>query len=183
MPRLAVPVTAMLLAIMLAILLAAPAHAELRRFRLSPGSVEFAFRAYAVGLVPIDGVFARVDGILALDSGDPNACSLELRADASSLQMQQTSLTSDALGEDMMDVAHFPEIRFDGTCQGGQVVGTLLMHGVSKPAAMDVSRLNGRWIATGTVRRGDWGMGARPMLAGPEVRLTLTAGLPAGFGN
>ena len=163
------------------IVAALPAHAELRRFRLVPGSVELAFRAYAVGLVPIDGVFTRVDGILSLDRDNTGACGVELHADSASLQMQQSSFTADALGDDLLDVAHYPDVRFDGTCQGGRLAGTLVLHGVSKPAEMTVTRGNGRWSASGTVHRADWGMGARPLLAGPDVRLTFTAGLPPGF--
>jgi len=45
------------------------------------------------------------------------------------------------------------------------------------------------WVTTATamthtlmwMRRAYWGMGARPLLAGPEVRIRFTTVLPAGF--
>ena len=38
----------------------------------------------------------------------------------------------------------------------------------------------GRWVATDRMRRAEWGMGARPLNAGPEVRIRFTTEVPAG---
>ena len=148
------------------------------RFDMAPGPVQLQFRAYGLGLVPIDGAFTRFQGTLVLDDADPAACTLNLRADSASLRMPQQAMTDDALGPDLLDVTRFPDFRFDGTCAGATLDGTLLLHGVSKPVRMVVAQTAQHWTATGVIRRAEWGMGARPLLAGPEVRITINAGLP-----
>ena len=92
--------------------------------------------------------------------------------------MATATITADAQGPDLMDVTRFPELRLNGTCDGRRLQATLLLHGVSRPLPMDVVMGNGTWQATALMRRADWGMGARPMLAGPEARVRITAGLP-----
>jgi len=169
---------------LLAVLLlfgALPARAEPRGFRLQPGSGAIGFRAYGLGLLPIDGGFTRFSGTLTLDPAAPGACRLELHAEAASLAMSDPAITEDALGPDLLDVVHFPEFGFHGECKDGAITGPLLLHGVSRPVTLSVEVRDGRWTATGTMRRAEWGMGARPLLAGPEVRLQVTVALPPGF--
>lgn len=157
---------------------ALPGIGAMRTLTLNPGSAQVAFRAYGLGFVPIDGAFTRFSGTLAIDSADPAICTIDVQADAASLQMSNADMTKDALGADMLDVARFPAFAFNGRCQGSQVHGTLLLHGVSRPLAFDISIERQRWVATAKMRRADWGMGARPLVAGPEVRLRFTAALP-----
>ncbi len=163
---------------LLACLAAPPAGAAPLRFAMAPGPVQLGFRAYGLGMIPIDGHFTAFEGTLTLDDADPAICTVTLRADAASLRMPQQSMTDDALGPDLLDVARFPDFRYDGACRAGRLEGTLLLHGVTRPLPFDVSLHDGVWQATGLMRRADWGMGARPLLAGPEVRITMTAGLP-----
>ncbi len=164
-----------------ALLLAGPAGAETRGYQLKPGSAVLAFRAYGLGLIPIEGTFTRFAGTLSLDEADPAFCALDLRAEAASLQMPNADMTEDALGPDLLDAGRFPDFAFKGACHAGQLQGLLLLHGVSRPLVLQVMIAGGRWIATGPMRRAEWGMGARPLLAGPEVRLQVTAAIPAGF--
>lgn len=167
--------------LMLALLWAGPAGAGARSLTLGPGSAQVGFRAYGMGIIPIDGVFSRFRGGLVLDDADPDACRIDVEAEAGSLQMEEASITADALGPDLLDAGRFPVFAFEGVCEGRQLRGTLLLHGVSRPLTLDVGIEGGRWVATGRMRRADWGMGARPLLAGPEVRVRFTAALPTGF--
>jgi len=139
-----------------------------------------AFRAYGLGLVPIDGAFTRFNGTLLIDSADPAVCQFNIEAEAASLQMPSAGMTQQALGTDMLDVTRHPTFTFVGQCEGAQVRGNLLLHGVNRPLTLDVNLEDGRWIATGRMRRADWGMDARPLLGGSEARLRFTAALPAG---
>jgi len=163
------------------LLWALPAQAVLHDLALRPGTAQVAFRAYGLGIVPIDGTFTRFNGKLFIDSADPAACRFSIEAEAASLQMPDAAMTQDALGADLLDVAHHPAFAFHGECREGQVHGDLLLHGVSRPLVLEVSFEGGRWMATGRMRRAEWGMGARPLLAGPEVRIRFMAALPAGF--
>ena len=148
------------------------------RYQLAPGTVRVGFRAYGLGMLPIDGMFTRFTGTLSLVPADPSFCALDLQADAASLRMPADSMTADALSPELLDVTRFPEFKVAGRCQDGRLAATLLLHGVSKPVSMTVTRDGAAWTATGTIRRAEWGMGARPMLAGPDVRVSLVAGLP-----
>lgn len=148
------------------------------RYTLAPGTVQVGFRAYGLGIITIDGQFTRFGGTLTLDDANPAICQIELNADVASLRMPKQAMTDDALGADLLDAAHFPDFRYDATCTGNRLSGMLLLHGVSRTLAMDVERAPGVWRAAGPMKRADWGMGARPLIAGPEVRISITAGLP-----
>jgi polyisoprenoid-binding protein YceI len=157
---------------------AAAASAAPVRLLMAPPSVQVGFRAYGIGMIPIDGHFTRFSGTLTLDDRDPTVCTMDLAAAAASLAMPSQAMTEDALGPDLLDVVRFPDFRYAGTCAGGQLDGTLLLHGVSRPLRLAVTVRDGVFEASGLMRRADWGMGARPLLAGPEVRITVRAGLP-----
>ena len=168
----------------LALLLGAGAlRAAPSKFVLQPGSVQIRFRAYGFGLMPIEGQFTRFRGTLTLDNKDPLACAVTLEAEAASLDMGSRLMTQDAQGPDLLDVTNHPAFKIEGVCADGKLRATLLLHGISKPVDLEVIRTNATWSASGLMRRADWGMGARPMMAGPEVRISLTAGLPTGFGG
>lgn len=170
------------LAFMAAFWPAARAIAAPVRFTLEPGSVTIDFRAWGLGLLPIDGHFTRFHGTLTLDDSNPAACTLTLDGESASLEMPSASMTADAQGTDLLDVQRFPLFRVDGACADGKLRGTLLLHGVSGPVVMQAGASGAHaWKAAGLVRRAEWGMGARPLMAGPEVRITVTAGLPPDF--
>src|SRR6185312_15050748 len=115
-----------LLALLL-LLGALPARAEPRGFRLQPGSGAIGFRAYGLGLLPIDGGFTRFSGTRTLDPAAPGACRLERHAEAASLAMSDPAITEAALGPDLLDVARFPAFGFHGECKAGAITGPLLL--------------------------------------------------------
>ena len=161
--------------------LPAPAAAEPTRLLLQPGSTVLGFRAYGFGLLPVDGQFGRFRGTLTLDPADPAFCRIELEAEAASLTMPTEAMTEDALGPDLLNVAVHPRFAYAGPCRDGTVDGSLTLGGVTRPFRPKVEREPGRFVATGLMRRADWGMDARPNMAGPEVRLRITTTLPAAF--
>lgn len=167
-------------AVLLAMLVggALPARAEPVRYALSPGTVQVTFRAYGLGMLPITGNFTRFGGTLVVDRANPGTCHLDLQAEAASLRMPQQSMTDDAIGPDVMDVAKYPKFELAGDCRGATLEGTLLLHGTRKPVSMAVTLNADSWDASALIRRADWGITARPVLAGPEVRISVVAGLP-----
>lgn len=167
------------LAAPLAAPVAVPARAEPVTLLLQPGTTVLGFRAYGLGMLPIDGTFARFRGTLSLDAADPAFCRMEVEAEAASLVMPSEGMTRDALGPDLLNVAVHPRFAYAGDCQAGAVAGSLTLAGVTKPLRAKVEREGGWFVATGMMRRAEWGMGARPMLAGPEVRIQVATGLPA----
>lgn len=147
-------------------------------FMLAPPSSEVRFRAYGLGFVPIDGQFTRFTGTLALEPDDPFACRVAVVADATSLRMPDSIMTDDALGPDFLDARVYPRFEYDGQCIGSTLQGTLLLHGTRLPLTLNVTRRAGSWVAEGTMRRAEWGMGARPRLAGQDVQIRFAITLP-----
>lgn len=165
-----------LLAAALGAVLATPVRAEPVTLLLQPGSTVLGFRAYGFGMLPIDGTFTRFHGTLSLDTADPAFCRLAVEADAASLVMPSEGMTQDALGPELLNVSVHPRFAYAGDCARGAIAGSLTLAGVTKPLRAAVEREDGRFMATGMMRRADWNMGARPMLAGPEVRIRVTTG-------
>ncbi len=164
----------------LLLLLATPLHAE-TRFRLTPGPAAVTLRAFGLGIVPIEGRFTRFQGFLALNASNPAYCTVTLQAEASSLAMPNQAMTEDALGPDLLDVQRFPDVQLEGACDKGRLEGTLTLHGTTRPISFELTPSPGVFRASTLIVRGEWGMGARPLMAGPEVRITLLAGVPATF--
>lgn len=163
------------------LLWAMPAAAAVQTLVLAPRSAQIGFRAYGMGIVPLDGAFTRFTGSLVLDAADPSVCTVTIDAEAASLEMPDADMTRDAIGVDLLHAAAHPAFTFNGRCEGKQVRGTLLLHGVSRPLALDVTIEQGQWVATGRMRRAEWGMTARAVQVGSEIRIRFVAALPAGF--
>ena len=73
----------------------------------------------------------------------------------------------------MMDVAQFPELAFHGACQGERVIGDLTMHGQTHPVTLDYTRSAGTIVATGRLRRADWGITGSPLTGGSTIRIRV----------
>lgn len=143
----------------------------------SPGTT-VAFRAYGLGLFPLDGNFSRFDGVLTYDDAQAGVCRVDLRVEVASLMMSDQSIRNDLVGPEFMNAAQFPTLRFQGTCQGPEVVGELAMHGVTRPFALELTPDGAEVTAQGRLRRAEWGMTARPLVGGSTARITVQVALP-----
>ncbi|HEY7580473.1 MAG TPA: YceI family protein [Acetobacteraceae bacterium] len=167
-----------LLALLLATATTAAAAAA-RRIEISPPASEVAFRAYKLGVLPIDGRFTRFDGWLTLDPEDKASCRVELRVEVASLQIDDPAVLPVVTGPQFMDAASFPVLRFVGNCRGPDVDGLLAMHGVSRPCTFSLDWRPDALIAEGRIIRSDWGISAMPLLAGKTVRIRVAVPLAA----
>jgi polyisoprenoid-binding protein YceI len=155
----------------------APAFAE--QVNLLPAGSHVEFRAYGLGLLPFDGKFARYHGVLRYDPGKPQLCQVMLEIDAASLEMSSTSVRDQVTGPEFMDVARFPDLAFDGACQGDIIAGDLRLHGQTHPFALELTRSGGTMTATGRLKRAEWGITARPFTAGSTIRIRVELPDPA----
>ena len=158
--------------------IATPASAAPRRIQLSPPTSEVGFRAYGLGLLPLDGRFTRFGGWLTYDPDDHATCQVELRADVASLITENPSVRDTVVGPDFMHAASFPSLDYVGTCQARGIGGMLGMHGVTRPFELSLTWSQGEVAAEGRLRRADWGMTAMPVLGGRTVRIRVTVPLP-----
>lgn len=168
---------AFILALLSSVCHAAPAPAMPRRVPLLPADTQVEFRAYGMGLVPIDASFARFDGWLTYDPENTAFCQVELRVDVASLVTEDMSMRAMILGTDFMDAARFPGLSYVGVCTANDLGGRLSMHGVARPFALSLEWRADGVVAEGRLVRADWGMTARPLLGGRTVRIRVTVPL------
>ncbi|HTW69130.1 MAG TPA: YceI family protein [Acetobacteraceae bacterium] len=148
-----------------------------REIPLAPDSSSVAIRAYGLGLVPFDGRFARFHGVLRYDPDDHARCRVALQVDVASLAMAQSAMTATVLGPDFLDAGRYPALAYEGACGRDGIAGALTMHGVTRPFGLTLDWRRNAVEGVGRLRRADWGMTARPFLAGRFVRITVTVGL------
>jgi polyisoprenoid-binding protein YceI len=167
----------LILAALLTSGLACTVQAAPRRIALGPPASEVAFRAYGMGLLPIDATFSRFEGSLTYDPDDRAACQVELRVQVASLATDDQSMRSTIIGPDFMNAASFPSLVYTGTCQREELGGMLAMHGVTRPFALALDWQAGRVVAEGRLVRAEWGMTAMPLMGGRTVRIRVTVPL------
>ena len=155
------------------------ARAAETRVALSPNADSVGIRAYKLGVFPLDGLFHRFQGWLTYDPTDPADCRVELRVDVASLTVSSPDMLQRVLGPDFLDAARYPSLAFQGECDRDRLDGRLDMHGVNRPFALALSWRHQSVNAVGDVHRGDWGMRALPVLAGPTVRIDVWVHFPA----
>lgn len=164
-------------AALLIVALSGASQAAPRRISLDPPASEVAFRAYGMGLVPIDATFTRFDGWLIYDPEQKRSCSVALHVQVASLITGDTALRATIVGPDFMDADSFPTLTYVGACEADGLGGTLEMHGVSRPFALDLSWRGDSVTAEGRLLRADWGMKAMPLLGGRTVRIRVSVPL------
>lgn len=145
---------------------------------LGPGNATMSFRAYAMGIIPLDGSFHRFHGTLAVAPDSPLACDIDLQVEVASLAMEDAGRTPEVLSADLLDAADYPLLAFRGRCAGDKVIGALTMHGQTHPLTLRLERDHDAYTAVGPVRRADWGVVGRPMTAGATVRIRFSTRLP-----
>ena len=165
-------------ACLLAAVFAARAGAAPVTVALDPAHARVTFRAYALGLFPVDGAFDRFSGALAFDPAVPRDCHVMLDVDVDSLRMGDGAIRDDVLSRNLLDSATFPRLGFAGDCAGGAVMGALTMHGQTHALALAVTRSGSDVLAEASLERADWGVRGRPLLAGQTIRIGVTIRLP-----
>jgi polyisoprenoid-binding protein YceI len=168
-------------ALLAALLIGGPAMTAPRTMSLSPPGAEVGLRAYALGMMPVDGNFTRFRGTVSFDADDLDRCQVELTIEAASLFMAQQSIRDDVVSPSFLDAAAFPTLVYRGGCATGAVRGMLTMHGQTHPLELELERNRTDLVATGVIHRFDWGMTERPIMVGSTVRIRVSAPWPPGW--
>jgi polyisoprenoid-binding protein YceI len=158
-----------------------PAGGEAQSLRTSfgPPSSEVAFRAYRLGIIPLDGKFTRFSGWLSYDPDHTETCEVHLDIDAASLDIADpASLQPVVAGPDFLDVKKFPSLTYTGSCKGDRLDGALGMHGVTGTFPLSLTWSRHGVEAEGRLVRAAWGMTASPLLAGRTIRIRVMIPLP-----
>jgi polyisoprenoid-binding protein YceI len=155
----------------------AGAAAAPRQVSLAPPDTAVAIRAYGMGLLPLDGTFARFRGSLTFDPADHSNCRVDLTIDVASLTMTNAAMRETMIGPDFMDAARFPTLTYSGTCQPQGISGMLALHGMTRPFQLSLAWSQDQVVAEGQLVRADWGMTAMPIVAGRTVRIRVAVPL------
>ncbi len=164
-------------ALLLVVGLTSTSQAALRRVQFGPPASEVTFRAYGLGMLPIDSKFAQFAGSLTYDPDDLASCRVELRVQVASLVTEDPSLRSTIIGPEFMDAASFPALTYAGSCAAKGLGGDLAMHGVTRPFELSLTWGRDGVVAEGRLVRADWGMTAMSVLGGRTVRIRVAVPL------
>ena len=140
---------------------------------LQPPATAVELRTYGFGLIPFDGNFTRLHGWMRYDLANTTACQVMLEIEAGSLAMTSEIIRDRIMGPDMMNVAKFPGLMFEGACEGDAVTGDLTMHGQTHKVALAYTRSKGTVVATGQLRRAEWGITGSPLIGGSIIRIRV----------
>lgn len=161
-------------------------------YRLDPDHATILFKIDHLGFSKLVGRFDRFDATLDFDPQAPESSRLVVTIDPASIDLGLPAFEQDLRGSGWLDVARYPEARFES--QGiaitgedtGTVTGDLTLHGVTTQVTLEVtfngggsSLLTGAYTlgfaAQGSVLRSTFGLGALAPAIGDEVILEIHA--------
>ncbi|MBW4889843.1 YceI family protein [Mucilaginibacter sp. HMF5004] len=140
---------------------------------------KLAFTITHMGVSDVEGSFKITDASITSSGDDFNGATVELTADAASINTDNDARDKHVKGPDFLDVAKYSTVTFKSTsfkkinATTYSVVGNLTLHGVTKPVTL-----------TATLRQGV-GMNKKPVagfkIAGTFNRKDFAVG--SGFGS
>ena len=177
--------------LLLTLLLAASAAAQVETWQLDPPHCAAQFAVRHMGISTVRGTFTKVSGTVQYDKTAPAKSSVDVTIDAASVDSRVEARDNDLRGDKFLDTAKYPTITFKSKrvepAGPGKlkVTGDLTIHGVTKEAVLDVDgpsepikdprgNLHMGASATTTINRQDFGLtNYPPAMVGNDVTITL----------
>jgi polyisoprenoid-binding protein YceI len=165
-------------------------------YQIDPYHTQVVFSVSHFGFTNFSGIFAGASGTLQLNPAQPGESKLDLSITVDSIITTVSILTQELKGDQWLDAAKFPTATFVSRkivrtgSTSARVTGDLTLHGVTKPEVLDV-RLVGAgsnplskaytvgFEATGTIKRGDFGIKTDLPAVGDEVTLRIAGAFEA----
>jgi len=165
-------------------------------YQIEPYHTQVVFSVSHFGFTNFSGIFAGASGTLQLNPAQLGESKLDLSIAVQSITTTVSILTQELKGEQWLDVAKFPTATFVSRkivrtgSASARVTGDLTLHGVTRPEVLDV-RLVGAgsnplskaytvgFEATGTIRRGDFGIKMDLPAVGDDVALRIAGAFEA----
>ena len=165
-------------------------------YRTDPAHTQVVFSVLHFGFTNFYGIFSGASGTLQLNPMQIADSKLEISIPMESLTTTVSVLTSELKGEQWFDVAKFPTATFVSRkivrtgAASAQVTGDLTLHGVTKSEVF-VMHLVGAGVnplskvytvgfeASGTIRRGDFGVKIDLPAVGDDVTLRIAGAFEA----
>lgn len=146
------------------------------------------FRIKHLGYSWLYGRFNRFSGQFTYDPDNPQANAITVSIDPASVDTNHAERDKHLRGSDFLDVAKYPEAKFESTMYSGDadrgtLEGMLTLHGVTKPISIRLEKLgegNDPWggyragfIGTTTLTRRDFGISYNLGPASESMELEL----------
>ncbi|MDX3899454.1 MAG: YceI family protein [Sphingobium sp.] len=166
-------------------------------YTIDGGHTQIVFAYDHMGFTNNMGVIAMPTGTLTLDPKAPAAAKLSVEIPIANLRTGVPALDAHLMKPDFFDSAKFPTATFVSTgvkpegATGAEISGNLTIKGVTKPVTLDAQfygaganpmnkKENVGFIATGTIKRSDFGMGMAVPVVGDAIELKIIAGFVKG---
>lgn len=143
-----------------AILLSATAQAAEYKIDTSGAHAFVQFRIKHLGYSWLYGRFDKFDGSFFYDAAKPEASTVQVNIDTTSLNSNHAERDKHLRGADFLDVAKFPTATFKSTGfeslgdGKAKLTGDLTLRGVTKPITIDVKEIGGGQDPWGGMRHG-----------------------------
>lgn len=162
-------------------------------YKVDGGHTQVVFAWDHMGFTNNAGTIAEPTGTLTLDKANPANSKVSVTFQIANLRTGVAKLDEHLLKPDFFDAAKFPTATFVSTsvkpegANGAEITGNLTLHGVTKPVMLDTQfygvgpnpmtkKENIGFVATGTIKRSDFGMGAFVPLVSDAIELKVIAG-------
>lgn len=172
------------------ILLSAPAQAAPIEYEFDKVHSSIVFYVNHLGVSYSTGRFLGFDGGFTVDEENPEASSVDVVIQSSSIQMNDQKWDEHLKNPDFLNVEKFPTMTFKGTKvertgeRTAKVTGDFTLLGVTKPLTLDVTfngsgkhPMKGNQIigfsATGVIKRSEYGMTYGLPMVGDDVSLRI----------
>lgn len=159
-------------------------------YAVDPYHTQVIFTVSHLGFSRYSGLFSGASGSLELDPAKLAASKLEVSLPIASVLTTSTQLDGELKGDQWFDAAKYATATFTSTKivpQGkgaATISGNLTMHGVTKPIVLAAHFVGAGsnpmtkaytvgFEATGTIKRGEFGVKTYIPLVGDDVKLTI----------
>jgi polyisoprenoid-binding protein YceI len=162
-------------------------------YTVDGGHTQVVFAWDHMGFTNNAGTIAEPTGTLTLDKANPANSKVSVTFQIANLRTGVAKLDEHLMKPDFFDVAKFPTATFASTSvkptgpTSADITGNLTIKGVTKPVTLDAQfygagaspmgkKENIGFVATGTIKRSDYGMSMAVPLVSDAIELKIIAG-------
>ena len=157
-------------------------------YTVEPEHTQVRFGVLHMGFNPYFGTFSKVSGTLTLDPAHAERTGLTIEVPIASVQTPSDKLDGELKSKQFFDANAYPTMRFTSTSvifsgTRATIVGTLTMHGVSKPITLQavfvgtgdfMGKTMAGFTALGVLKRSDFGLGYGIPLVSDAVTMDIS---------
>lgn len=163
-------------------------------YQIDPGHTQVVFAYDHMGFSNNLGIISESTGTLTLDPKNVAASKVSVDVPIANIRTGVAKLDEHLMKPDFFDSAKFPKATFVSTSvkadgpTGAEITGNLTIKGITKPVTLDAEfygagkapammggKENVGFVATGQVKRSDFGMGYGVPMVGDAIELKIVA--------